>query len=157
MLAGVWFFLAHAAAAVGVVFFLRRVAEIFCALLARAFLAVGFARFEGIMGQGDLFSFRGEDDVVDGMVGIGEGAAAEIDFARAEDAVEGVGGLEIDALIVERVDDNGIVELEGGAVFREDEGQRLMGAGWIAPRLDLGEGGANFCVVVAEEGSFEGG
>ena len=75
-LIGVWCLLAVAAAAVGVVFFLRR-----GAVLARAILGMdrlGLVRFEGAMGHGNFFSFRGEDDVVNGVVGIGEGAVAEI-------------------------------------------------------------------------------
>ena len=147
--------LAVAAAAVGVVFFLRRGAVLAMAILVVAKL--GLVRFQGAIGHGDLFSLRGEGDLVNGMVGIGERAVAEIDCAGAEEAIEGVGGLEVDAPVVERLGDEHEVDLEGGAVFGEVEGERGVDAVGVGLGVDLGEGALDDLVVSAVEGRVDGG
>jgi hypothetical protein len=82
---------------------------------------------------------------------------AEVHFAGAKEAVEGVGFLEVDGVVIERLHDEEVVELECGAVFGEDEVERLV----ESVRIGRG-GGALECdldglVVTAVEGGVEGG
>jgi hypothetical protein len=81
----------------------------------------------------------------------------QIDFAGAEEAVEGVGEADVDALVIERGDDDGKVELEGGAVFGKDEGERFVEAVRVGFGRDFGKGGFDDLVVSAIERFVHGG
>jgi hypothetical protein len=159
-------FLAEAAFAVAMVFFGLGSAVFFGAGLAGAGGAVdgfGFAGFEAVAGYGDLFSLRRKDDALHdalggvGGDGLGERAVLEVHFAGAEDAVVGVGGAAVDALVVVGLEDEHVVDVEAGAVFGVDEGEGRVDAIGVGLGLDLGEGVADFLVVVAEVLAADGG
>ena len=146
---------AESAFAVEVVQFYGRIAVCFGADAARAFGAVGkdFVGLEDFAGCGDFFAVCGEDDAMDGVlvVGLDERASLEIGDAGAIGAGEGVGGFAVNASFERGQGDEVEVELDGGAILGEDEGD---GDGAVA----FGADGEFFllAVVVAQEGSVDG-
>ena len=109
------------------------------------------------MGWCDFVSFRSEDNALDGVVVIcfGERAESEVAEGDAEAVVVGVGGAGVDASFVERAVDEVEVELDGGAVFAEGEGDDVGGIVGLARRAPGGE--LDGSVVVAVELSADGG
>jgi hypothetical protein len=82
---------------------------------------------------------------------------SRFEFAGAEEPVVGVGEADVDHLVVERLDDEEKVDLDGGVVLGKDEGQGRVGAEGVGQGLGVADGGADAGVVVAEEGSLDGG
>ena len=89
------------------------------------------------------------------MICFGERAEAEVAEGDAEAVVVGVGGAGVDASFVERAVDEVEVELDGGAVFAEGEGNDVGGIVGLARRAPGGE--LDGAVVVAVELSADGG
>jgi hypothetical protein len=87
-------------------------------------------------GGGDFFALGREGDVADGLgCGIVERTVGEVDFAGAQQAVEAIGGLDVDSAGVEGGDDDGVVDVEGGAVLGDDEREGLA-----VPSVGIGDG-----------------
>jgi len=118
-----------------------------------------FTLLEHLLWRGDFVSVRGEDDAVDGVVGIGfdERSLAEIDAAGAPDAGVGVGSAVADAFGSKSESDKIEIVLNGGAVLGKDEGNGHVRVGGIEGNAGLFDSGPALAVVVAEEGSVDGG
>lgn len=88
----------------------------------------------------------------------GEGLCAEVGGHGAEHAMHDGGGALVDALLVECLKKQEEVDLNGGAVLGEDEGDGgVRAVGNFIEGDDPGERGFDGGVVIAESGSGDGG
>ena len=103
----------------------------------------GFAGVEGLAWRGDFLSFRGGDDALDMVfgVGVGEGSGLEVDGGGAVGGDHGVGLPGLEPAIGEGGLDEVEVALDGEAVLGELEGDGCgvgpAGAGGEAPLAEV--------------------
>jgi hypothetical protein len=92
-----------------------------------------------------------------GVRGSERASFAEVGEADLQVVGHEVGGFGVDFALVEGVEDEEEVGLDGGAVFGEFEGQWFVEAVVFGCGFDLGEGGFDALVVAAEAGAADGG
>jgi hypothetical protein len=137
------------------------VAVLFGAAFAGAGFVVekrAFSFFKHLAGLGDLFSFGSEDDAVDVAFGVGlaEGHLAKVAEADLEVVGHETGGADVEGAVVVGLEDEEEVELDGGAVFGEDELEGSVESEGIGRGFALGQSGFDDSVVAAEIGSGDG-
>lgn len=151
-----FFFVAEAAVAVGVVEFSGGVAECFGAVSAGAERAVGeiFAGQADFTRRSDFLLVGGEDDALDGVLESRgrERTGLEVGGGGAVGAGDGVGLAWFELAFDDGLGGEVEVDLDGGAVFRELEGD-ADGAVAFGARGDAALAG----VVVAEAAAGDGG